>query len=191
MNLLIDAAPESVTINDRQVPIRTDFRVSILFEQLMLDRTVPDEQKLPLALNLYYPDCPPDLSAAVKQMLWFYRCGKPKDKSLDSDNSGRKIYDYDYDDGYIFAAFLADYGIDLEAVPYLHWWKYKALFDSLRVENKFCRILSYRAADTSEMKGEQRRAYERMKKLYALPRSADEQEKLDDIEEKLRHGGKL
>ncbi|MDD3231168.1 MAG: Gp15 family bacteriophage protein, partial [Oscillospiraceae bacterium] len=134
--------------------------------QLMLDRTVPDEQKLPLALNLYYPDCPPDLSAAVKQMLWFYRC-------------------------YIFAAFLADYGIDLEAIPYLHWWKYKALFDSLRVENKFCRILGYRAADTSAMKGEQRRAYERMKKLYALPRSADEQEKLDDIEEKLRHGGKL
>lgn len=191
MNLLIDTAPETVIIGGQPCPIRTDYRISILFEQLVLDRTVPDEQKLPLALNLYYPVCPPDLSAAVEQMLWFYRCGKPEQKSFASSTDGRKIYDYEYDYGYIFAAFLADYGIDLESVSYLHWWKYKALFDSLRPENKFCKILGYRAADIRELHGDQRQLYERMKKLYALPVPADERQKLDDIEEKLRHGGKL
>lgn len=191
MNLLIDAAPDTVMIGGQRCPIRANFRESILFEQLMLDRTVPDEQKLPLAINLYYPACPTDLSAAVEQMLWFYRCGKPQKPALSGGVGTERIYDYEYDDGYIFAAFLADYGIDLESVPFLHYWKYRALFESLRPENKFCRILQYRAADLHDLPDEQKRLYRRMKKLYALPRPAGEQEKMDEIADKLMHGGRL
>ena len=45
VNILIDRLPETVEIGDMEYPIRTDFRVSILFELLMQDDTVPDSEK--------------------------------------------------------------------------------------------------------------------------------------------------
>ena len=56
MNLLIDYLPSSVTIGGADFKIRSDFRTSILFEQLMFDSTIEDKEKIALALELYYPD---------------------------------------------------------------------------------------------------------------------------------------
>jgi hypothetical protein len=190
MNLLLDRAPISVSVGGRQYPIDADFRNCIRFEQLMFDSDVPDNLRGAIALHLFYPEIPPDTAGAFRAILWLYSCGEqPKEEINKSGGNGKRIYDYEYDSGYIYAAFLADYGIDLESIEYLHWWKFRALFASLRQGNMIVKIMGYRAADTRKMKGEEKKHYREMQRLYALPRPAGEQEKLDAINDVLLHGG--
>ena len=87
MNILIDLVPESVEIDTTEYKIRTDFRVSILFEMMMQDEELSNEEKLLKALELYYPIIPDNVEEAIEKIKWFYRCGKDKVKS-NTNNKG-------------------------------------------------------------------------------------------------------
>lgn len=181
MNPLIDGCPGTVEIGGQPVPIRTDFRVWIMLEQLALDSTVQPPQRAPLMLNLCYPTIPQDFDAAMRAILWFYFCGRAEDaKQRAHGGKQQKIYDYDCDAGLIIAAFWHDYQMDLTQAN-LHWWVYKSLFDGLSADNQFCKVLSYRTMDTSKLKGKSRALYDRLKKQYALPVPHEEREKLDAV----------
>ena len=189
MNLLLDRAPESIEIDGIEYAIDADYRNCIKFESLMFDPEISDDLRAMLALRLFYPEIPPDVPEALNKIIWFYGCGKESNKSSSvGGNGGKRICSYEYDGGYIYAAFLVDYSIDLEAIDYLHWWKFRALFDSLRPENLICKIMEYRSADIGRLKGEQRKFYQQMKRIYALPVPRDEAEKLDAISDALMNG---
>lgn len=190
MNILIDRIPTSVKINNRRYRIRTDFRNSIQFDQLMQDDEVSDDDKLPLALNLYYPVIPRDIKKAVKKMLWFYKCGKEKEEIKKSINgkSDKQIFSFEYDAEYIYAAFLDQYGIDLQDVEDLHWWKFKAMFKGLKEDNLISKIIGYRAIDLSKIEDEKEREhYRKLQEFYKLPAkiNKDEKEKINEIEKML------
>lgn len=194
MNLLLEPAPTSVDIGGKQYALDADFRNAIKFEELMLDSEVPDEARGMLALRLFYPEIPKDVGAAFERIVWFYAGGEEPRQNRGSAAkaaAGKRIYSFEHDGAHIYAAFLADYRIDLEAVDFLHWWKFRALFESLRDENLICRIMGYRAADISKLKGEQRKHYQEMQRFYALPLPRDEKEKLDKINEVLMNGGDI
>ena len=190
MNILIDLVPKFVEIDRTEYKIRTDFRVSILFEMMMQDEELSNEEKLLKALELYYPIIPDNVEEAIEKIKWFYRCGKDIVKS-NNNNKGEsvKIYDYEYDDDYIYSAFLSQYNVDLQDIKHLHWWKFKAMFKSLNEDNKIVKIMQYRSIDLSEIKDKEQNAYYRkMKKLYNIPRSTGEVEKIRAIEEALMKG---
>ena len=194
MNLLIDIAPRYVTVDGLEHPIRWGFRTSIRFEQLMLDAAKSEEQKLVEALHLYYAEIPRDVDAAVERMLWFYRGGEDIEaagKGGDGGVSGR-IYDYAIDGGYIYAAFLQQYGVNLQRVGDLHWWEFRAMLLGLKDDCKFVQILGYRGTKpSSKMSSEQRAHLRKMQKLYALPKPKEQREKERAIEDMLMNGGKL
>ena len=113
-------------------------------------------------------------------------------KYLQEKHSGggdeKAVFSYDFDDGYIYAAFKEQYGIDLNDVN-LHWWKFRALFQSLNADCMFVKILGYRSMPiTSKMSTADRNFYQRMKKLYALPLPQSVQEKYNAIEDALING---
>lgn len=178
MNMLVDLLPQSVEIDTLKYPINTDFRVSILFEELMQDIEVPIEDKFDLAINLYYKHKPHDKTKAVDRLLWFYRCGKELEQKSSSSKADHKaIYSYEHDDEYIYSAFLEQYGIDLQDVEELHWWKFKAMFKSLR-DCKIVEIMGYRAMKIdAKIPKSQKDFYSRMKRLYKLPDNRSEEEK--------------
>lgn len=197
MNMLLDALPKMVEVGGVACKIRTDFRISIMFELMMTDPEVTDEEKLPLALNLYYEEFPEDIPGAVEAMMWFYKCGrqenaytkKMQDKQAEKE---KKIYSFDYDDHYIYAAFLQQYGMDLNRVKGLHWWKFRALFDGLTDACEFVKIMGYRAIDiTNDMSSGEKKFYRKMKKIYEIPLSQSEQDKQDAIEDALMNGGDI
>lgn len=190
MNILIDLVPESVEIDGIEYEIRTDFRISILFEMMMQDEELSNEEKILKALELYYPIIPDNVEEAIDKIKWFYRCGKDIVKSNnESHGESVKIYDYEYDDDYIYSAFLSQYNVDLQDIKHLHWWKFKAMFKSLNEDNKIVKIMQYRSIDLSEIKDKEQNAYYRkMKKLYKIPRSTGEVEKIRAIEEALMKG---
>ena len=194
MNILIDKLPTSLTINGKEYEINSDFRVSILFELLMLDDEVDKENKLAIALQLYYKECPQakDIDEAIRQMLWFYKCGKEDKKIKGSSNNSNvdAIYNFEYDDDLIYAAFMSQYKIDLNSIRYLHWWKFKAMFKALNEDNEIVKIMQYRSTDISKIKDKEQKAfYKKMQKLHELPKySKDEIEKLNEINEMLSIG---
>ena len=191
MNLLIDLVPKTITIDNKEYEINSDFRTSILFELLMQDKSIKDNDKIYLALELYYPNIPDDINSAIEKMLWFYRCGKDliTSKRKGKGKSDIKIYSFEYDDDYIYAAFMDQYGIDLQDIKYLHWWKFKAMFKSLKEDTEIVKIMRYRSMDLSNIKDKNEKAYyKKMQELYKIPISKDEQEKLEEIERALLNG---
>lgn len=191
MNILIDLLPDTIIIDDKEYEINSDFRISILFELLMQDGSIEEDNKIILALKLYYPTIPKNINLAIDKMLWFYRCGKDitSQKGNGKGKSVTRIYSFDYDDDYIYAAFLDQYKIDLQDIENLHWWKFKAMFKSLKEDNEIVKIMGYRSMDTSKVKDKDQKAYyNKMKKLYEIPISNDEREKLDEITEALLVG---
>lgn len=189
--LLLTPPPQQVTIEDRPWSIRADFRISIAFELLLQDRTLSDSAKAKKALALYYPVLPGNVQQAVSRLLWFYRCGEeptaPAKATAAAGAAAKgRVYHFAYDGPYFYAAFLSQYGIDLLDVPFLHWWKFKALFRALDSECQLMKIMGYRAMPLSpELTREQRRHYQHLKALYALPDLRSEAEKERDFGEAL------
>lgn len=195
MNLLTEALPESVRVGPLSLPMDTDFRAWIRLEDLLLDETIGQGQKALLALELAYPNgVPPMLSEeALEKVFWFYTCGQVAPEDAVAEDSGpiEPAFSYEQDGAYIYAAFLEQYGIDLTKES-LHWWKFRALFQSLNPSTQFVKIMNYRKMKIpADMPASQREFYTKMKKLYALPISAAEAEQQKQIEEVLLNGGDL
>lgn len=194
MNILVDLLPIAVEIDNKNYEINSDFRTSILFELLMQDSSIGAEDKIITALELYYPVIPENINEAIEQMLWFYRCGKEITSSKGNGKGKRvtQIYSFEHDDDYIYAAFMDQYNIDLQDIEYLHWWKFKAMFKSLKEDIKIVKIMEYRSIDLSKIKDKEQKAYyKKMKNLYEIPISKDEDRKLREIEEAILNGGDL
>lgn len=188
-NILLDKLPQYTSSGLR---IRTDFRESIKFELLMQDRRINEKDKIMQALNLYYYDLKEikDIKQAINDLLWFYRCGKEIEKQEDNneetEQKTKQIYSYEFDDEYIYSAFMEQYKIDLNSIKYLHWWKFKALFKSLNENTQFVKIMGYRAINLSKIKDKDLKAnYRKMQKTYALPDMRSEEEKEADFANEL------
>ena len=122
MNILVDTLPESVAVCGEKYEIRTDFRIAILFEMLMQDASIDPKDKAAKALNLFFPVIPGNLQEATKAMLWFYKCGteeNPQRKKLSAKKGKTRVYSFEYDDDYIYAAFMTQYSIDLQDIEYM------------------------------------------------------------------------
>lgn len=177
------------------VPIDTSFRTGILFEQLMLDKEIDPIEKIRTALELYFPKTQiihEFTNEAIQAMLWFYRCGTEKESAKTGQSGGVESdppFSYEHDADYIYAAFLGSFGIDL-ARTQLHWWQFRALFKSLPEETQFIKIVGFRTMQIpAKMPKEQKKYYQKMKKLYALPESKDRQRLESDLTQLLMNGG--
>ena len=184
-NLLLDSLPETVEVDGREIFIDTDFRTCIIFERI-LGSNIPNKRKVNELIDLFFPvERPTDLNEAVNAVLRLYRCGQPEAKQSRRRMNGnvelkpQMIYDYEYDAPYIFGAFYTQYGIDLNEIEYLHWWKFQALFRSLEDHNKIVEIMGYRAADLGKIENKrERERIARLKQIYALPQNLTFEDKV-------------
>lgn len=188
MNILLDIVPQHVEIDGYKYPINSDFRISIMFELLMQETAVTDQERVELALNLYYPEKRPyNITEGVNKILWFYRCGDNGSGATKCGSSEvltpQAIYSFEHDAEYIYAAFLDQYGIDLQDIEYLHWWKFRAMFKGLKEDNLISQIMRYRAIQiTDDMSDAEKSYYRKMKQIYALPDNRSLEEKERDFE---------
>ena len=187
MNILVDKLPTEY----KGLKIETNFRSFILFELLMQDNDLSSEEKINLALNLFFHNqefkSVDEIKKALNGILWIYTLGKSEEKEDKSKKQVREkkqkaIYSYEHDANLIYSAFLSQYGIDLNDIDYLHWWKFKSLFEGLNDENKICEIMGYRAVDLSKIEDKkQREHYQKLKNKFALPDNRSVEEKEQDF----------
>ena len=186
MRALAGTLPSAYEYGGRVYEMQTDFREWIKFELLFADQDIIMEDKLRRLEEIIFPVIPydPGLWDFIK---WFYYCGKvpaESEKAADKKSPGKKqsaVYSFEYDFEYIYAAFMELYGIDLVDIPYLHWWKFRALFRSLH-DCMFSEIVGYRSEKITSKTPEYRKEFlKKMKKKYALPRSLSEQQNIDEL----------
>lgn len=183
MNMLVDTLESIIESKLGNIEINTDFRISILFELLMQDNTISKKEKIAQAIRLYYPNFLKitDFNKAIEDIIWFYNGGKELgDSKKNKEEKRTQIYSYEFDDEYIYSAFMQQYNIDLQDIENLHWWKFKALFSGLSENTKIVEIMGYRAINLKKIKDkEERNKYKKLKELYALPdmRSREEKER--------------
>ena len=189
MNLLLDNLDKIVKKRIKE-DFNTNFRNSILFELVMQDSNLSNEAKIYQALKIYYPNMNQivDVNKAIDNILWFYKCGKEEQDEKTSQKASKekykRIYSYEFDNDLIYSAFKDQYRVDLQDIEYLHWWKFKAMFDGLKDDNKIVEIMGYRAVNLNKIKDkEMRKHYKKMQKLYALPDMRSEEEKENDFAE--------
>ena len=178
-----ESFPTSFTSADgTEYPIHSDVREWIRFESLLANADVPESLKFFIALRLIFADnVPDDFHAAHEFVSWFYRGGKelPANGGSDISLTSRRVYDLEYDSEYIFAAFLEQYGIDLSDIPYLHWWKFIALFKGLH-DCKMTDIIGYRGAEITDDMPKSRQAFLMdMQEMFELPVSLTEQRRIE------------
>ena len=176
INILLDELPKSVTIGDEDYSISSNFRTFVLFEMLLMDENLSDDDKLEEIVNLVFDGEPPPkiTEEVINTIIDFYKCGrvirKPKTKATQEKNKNKRVYDFSVDDGYIYSAFLSEYHIDLNEIDYLHWWKFRSLFEGLPSDCEFVKIMGYRGTDVSAIKDKNERSrILKMQALYALP----------------------
>lgn len=156
-------------------PIRTDYRAFVRFEAAML-RAKDDQAAGPLishALDGFLGEgwqADYSVQEAFEALLWFYRGGRAEPEAPCSGVRPELASDYIIDGPLIAAAFQAAYGLDLTSPDtQLHWWRFQALLQGLPDECRFCRVVGWRTADLTGMKGKQLAFYQSMKTKFALP----------------------
>lgn len=185
---MFEKLPRFVYIKGKRYRVNADFRIFIKFEIECQDEEREDAYYEILAN--FYPDFFEILNKglikeAVKQFIWFYTCGKnemKQKKSVSAKKNIGKVYDYKIDADLIWGAFY-ERGVDL-TTDYVHWWKFKALFNTLPENCTFKKVVGYRCYD-----GDDKNMLE-LKKLYELPKSKmeiSEDERKDKIFDKLQN----
>ena len=158
-----------VCIDGETYKIYTDFRTWIGYERIMASE-LDFLEKCVRAIVLCYIEPPPKLDSAVEALMEFYLAG---DVIKGGAKKSKALFNFEKDFGYIYASFMAEYGIDLYESD-IHWHKFLHLLKSLTDESIFKKIVSYRGVDLSKVKDKDKKAYlRRMKHLYALDTDAD------------------
>ena len=196
MSILTTPLKETMEVAGQEYPVRTDFRVWLKFEEI-LNSVEPLPEKILDVIMLCLPEgndrkLPPTMEELFDGLFGFYSCNFSKENEQKEKKDNTKsvmTFSFQYDAEYVYAAFLAQYSIDLVDIPYLHWHKFLALFKGLEDKCRIMQIMGYRSIDLSEINDKkQRKMYSRLKDAYSLPDNRSQEEKDSDFARTLYMG---
>lgn len=185
MNSLYEAFPTSVDVLGVDYPIITDFREWIKFIDMAEDDEMPLEIKLQYMMQYFTEEIPRDLQAAIQALRNFLLAnelfdsikqtsltqeGADSSKENDAESTNHvRAYDYTIDQGYIIQAFLEIYHIDLLEIEYMHWWKFRLLFEHLPEEAAMKKLIYYRTVNLNSISdANERKRIKKIRKQVAI-----------------------
>ena len=178
---MLGQLPKTLTINGKSYRIRTDYRNILRIFEAFADKDLSDKEKMLVCLRRMFVDLSKlpydDYKEAYEQVYWFIGCGKPEEK-----RPPVRTFNWIKDEPLMFPAVNKAAGLEVRAVPYLHWWTFMGYFESIDAESLFGTVLSIRQ---KKARGKKLEKYEREfmqnnKALMALdveeakPRTAEE-----------------
>jgi len=184
MNILLDKLPTSIIANGEKLKINTDFRVWIevsyvldtLTEKITNDILSGVTEKI---IELAFYEQPRTINELLFiEILDFYSGYAPKNAKA----SGKieRVFDYKNDSELIYASFAQQYGIRLinEA---MHWIEFSTLFKNLSEDTAFRQVVRIRTMKANDVPKEQRNDLAKLKELYKLPISKDDEELINKL----------
>ncbi|HJC89547.1 MAG TPA: bacteriophage Gp15 family protein [Candidatus Mediterraneibacter excrementigallinarum] len=183
MNFFYEAFPDSVYVYGEEVPIITDFREYIRLLDMLKCKELNTMQKTALLSQYFLEEIEVDeeaISALTSFVVMDLDSEKdsPEDEGIGDSGSKKNLFSYEIDYPFILSGFLRDYSIDLENTEYLHWWKFRMLFDGLSEDTEIKQRIMYRGVNLSDIKDkDERKRISRIQKKIQLP-----QEELTDYD---------
>lgn len=178
MNLFYEAFPDTVNIRGEDIPIITDFREYIrLLDMLKCDELSVLQKRILLG-EYFLTEIPVDEEAVSSLTAFVTMEIYDPANNEDEEDSGqgapqKNLFSYEIDYPFILSGFLRDYQIDLEAVEYLHWWKFRMLFDGLSEDTEIKQRIMYRSIDLSDIKDkDERKRISRIQRRIQLPQES-------------------
>ncbi len=160
MNLFYEEYPKALEVHGEFYPIITDFREYICLLDMLKCKELNEIQRIMILGEYFLTDISID-QEAIHALTGFVTMDlKEKENNSDSEEEGegqeetekKNLFSYEIDYPYILSGFLRDYGIDLETVEYLHWWKFRMLFDGLSDDTEIKQRIMYRGINLSDIK---------------------------------------
>lgn len=174
MNLFYEEYPKVLEVHREFYPIITDFREYIRLLDMLKCKELNEIQRIMILGEYFLTDISID-QEAIHALTGFVTMDlKEKENNSDSEEEGegqeetekKNLFSYEIDYPYILSGFLRDYGIDLETVEYLHWWKFRMLFDGLSDDTEVKQRIMYRGINLSDIKDRDER-----KRILKIQRS--------------------
>lgn len=174
MNLFYEEYPKALEVHGEFYPIITDFREYIRLLDMLKCKELNEIQIIMILGEYFLTDISID-QEAIHALTGFVTMDlKEKENNSDSEEEGegqeetekKNLFSYEIDYPYILSGFLRDYGIDLETVEYLHWWKFRMLFDGLSDDTEIKQRIMYRGINLSDIKDRDER-----KRILKIQRS--------------------
>lgn len=133
--------PTAVEIGGVSYAIRSDYRAILDIFCALGDPGLTPEDKTVITVEIFYVDVPP-LDAwkeALEKCFWFLDGGKERDKSP----ARPKLMDWEQDFQYICSAINSRNGMEVRAVPYMHWWTFVGYYMGIG-DSAFAEIVAIR-----------------------------------------------
>lgn len=136
---MIGRLPDSVTINQNEYKLRTDYRNVLDAFVVFNDPELSQMEKWFTTIYLMFEDfcCYEDLEKALidgfdfkeacEKLSWFFNAGRTEEKPI----TKAPLYDWEQDEQMIFAAVNHVANKELRELDYIHWWTFLAYFNEI------------------------------------------------------------
>ena len=174
MNFFYEAFPDSVHVRGKKVSVITDFREYIRLLDMLKCKELNVLQKMSFLAQYFLDEIEID-QEAISALTTFVVIDIDSGENLKVDEQeqygqSKSLFSYEIDYPFILSGFLRDYGVDLETVEYLHWWKFRMLFDGLSEDTEIKQRIMYRGINLSDIKDkDERKRVSRIQKRIQLP----------------------
>ena len=193
MNLFYEDLPVTIQVCGESIPIVTDFREYIKLLDMLKDDDVSETERI-LLLNEYFLKEVLDIEEGINRLSDFVSMKALENVCLEEENSEEEhqepeeqkvekpLFSFSVDYPYILSGFMRDYGLDLLSVKYLHWWKFRMLFDGLSDDTEIKQRIMYRSIDLSSIKDkDERKRIQRIQRSIQLPQEALSDYEIGDV----------
>lgn len=182
--ILTDKLPLTVRIGDQDYPI--DTRTSTALNCIRkLREDIPEEAKAIYVLARMGLSGSVEAFAAIVDFL----AGPPADDDKQH-VPGPPSFDYFQDAKLISAAFQQAYGLGLDEITSMHWWRFLSLLEGIPGDTRFMEIIGVRTMEINPKDSAETKAKKRKAKLaVALKDTRTEAEKQRDVQRQLNNLG--
>ena len=166
INPLYERFPDYTIINGQKYRVVTDFREYIKLLELLRDETVDEIEKYYLVMEWFLDIPEGSFEQCLNGLASFMTMNVDQKETEDYKEDGEKeskVLSYTQDAPYILSGFLECYGIDLETIEYMHWWKFQMLINGMNEKCELKKRMNYRSINADEIKDKSER--NRIKKI--------------------------
>lgn len=190
---MIGCLPETLTIGDKNYPIRSDYRNILQVFEVFNDTELENEDKWIVACRLIFYDFKStdeviesvrngfDIKEAAEQIVWFINAGN-RNKNKKNE---KPSYSWSQDEQMIFSAVNKVANKEIRENPYMHWWTFLGYFNEIG-EGTFSFIVGIRNKlnNCKKLEKHEKEFYSKNKEMVDIkpPKSKKELEQEEEFE---------
>lgn len=141
---MLGLLPQTLKVCNKDYAIRSDFRDVLRIIMAYNDKDLSDEEKVFVCLRRIYKDLesmPRDketYAEAIRAATEFIEC------RLTDNKPSPKVVNWEKDEQLIFPAINKVAGMEVRAVPHLHWWTFLGYFQAIDRDDLWGVVLTIR-----------------------------------------------